>query len=352
MSREEQILQAILDSGEYNKVPLSRLERDLIGILQQDKSLLEAPQSRVEELLHLLYDKVEEGGSGSGSSAPTFAYYTTTGSINSETNPKTIHAYNFTLGEFGACALGDADVFIDETATITKLSDCFGNKIGLNQPAPNSTVQAQLACVDEIYLPALPSLKGLRKWCLGYNDNLRKIVTAQGANVIDLRNNGDLSEYSGIFTGNSSNMEMLLKTDSTSIMSDASDYGKWYPENGIVNGVSYGTTITVDDTHPIYTKLNGKLKINCDKIMNTSKGYGFFNGTRLNKLWISKKVQTILITASGSTTSPWARFNGDIYCEMDSAPSGWSANYMNKYSSSYNFTFHWGVTEQEFDALP
>lgn len=345
MSREEQILQAILNSGEYNKVPLSRLERDLIGILQQDKSLLEAPQSRIEELLHLLYDKVEAGSGGS--SAPTFAYFTVDGTGDATT----VHAYNFTRGLFGACATGAANIFIDETATITALNNCFGNKCQIGGTLPSS--DTQIATVREMYLPALPNLFASTASSFSHNGNLTKIVTAEGENILNLTNGRKFSDVGNRFLYCSKKLKLCVRTDSTSTTDSFNNFSAdWYPENGAIHGLLHQRALDVDESHPINTLYHGKLKVFSKELGSTSKGYGMFNGTHLKKIWLSKDVQKITITASGSTTSPWARFNGDIYCELDSPPSGWSANYMNKYSTAYNFTFHWGVTEQEFDALP
>ena len=105
----------------------------------------------------------------------------------------------------------------------------------------------------------------------------------------------------------------------------------------------------------VFYKFSGKLKIFSEHIGQRPFEYlGYTNGTPTvvnRKVFISKDVLTI--EASSSMVDALF-YNGnsqyEIYCEAESKPSGWGT-YWNYYSSSGRLTVHWGVTEEEFDAL-
>ena len=91
-----------------------------------------------------------------------------------------------------------------------------------------------------------------------------------------------------------------------------------------------------------------KVKIRCPLLYQRT----FYGCTGLTKVWISNNCQTM--GHNGNAT--YSSFVGcsaltDIYCEASSAPSGWGAMWNAIATDGTKATAHFGVTEEQFDAL-
>lgn len=104
-----------------------------------------------------------------------------------------------------------------------------------------------------------------------------------------------------------------------------------------------------------FRSFGGKLKVFAKNIeYGAFEWFGTYDGSptvQKKKIWFSKDILTIESTAhSGQTLFGDCTNNFHIYCEPTSKPSGWG-KYWNYYSDSSQITTHWGVSEEEFNAL-
>lgn len=104
-----------------------------------------------------------------------------------------------------------------------------------------------------------------------------------------------------------------------------------------------------------FRRFGGKLKVFAETInYGAFAWFGIDDGfptVLKKKIWFSKDIISMNSeTHSGLTLFDDCENNFEIYCEPDSKPSGWG-QYWNYYSDYSQLTTHWGVTEEEFDAL-
>lgn len=386
MSREEQILQAILNSGEYNKIPLSRLERDLIGILQQDKSLLEAPQSRVEELLHLLYDKVEDGSGGGGTPAVRTDSYV---DLRYDSSTSTIARYAdyYNMETLGSSVPPYAYYHDDKTGTIKTIdSDSFktNNEYRLNFPEvtkikDNAFYHSAANATSSVLKYLFPKVTYIDHHAMGnmkYNSSY-----VEGTDIrlgSDQPNTIDLSKLTYIGTaslpklsaGQTYTIIQGLQNSADGLspaINHTSMFSKAKPRVAIPNNTFFGCIPPQFYQSAVFA--SNKLKIKDATLSNSYYNAQFLkcsaegcSASNPTKIWISKDVTMGNITKTSTslndkyTFGQWNEVTANssclqLYTDADTAPSTWWSGFNGCYGS-LTYQVHYGVSEQEFDALP